>query len=308
MKNIVDSLTDNSIPEGWIKHPVLQLLLNVRSEYEKNRFAHISWSEMKHILRFFWATDEDIRKLEYSGDFLWKDPTLPFRESRNGRFLINFEENNISRLEFRPFVLSREEDFVRDDSGILRHFRGIQDDFQLNTAFQALQKFQSCILQWIDVRRRSNLVDPDTKWISTVFQLRTITTLELIGEPAKEGVHSDGVEHTMTTLLSSQNMTADSVVSQMHSQDQKTGIAWNEVNPNHIVWEFQHKNFLDTLIIVDNELKHSVSPVSALEKKCRTYRDMIIFFTRRPKSESHSTYKYDSLNPHIEIPHQFSII
>jgi hypothetical protein len=59
--------------------------------------------------------------------------------------------------------------------------------------------------------------------------------LELIGEPAKEGVHSDGVEHTMTTLLSSQNMTADSVVSQMHSQDQKTGIAWNEVNPNHIV-------------------------------------------------------------------------
>ncbi|EOV4647841.1 2OG-Fe dioxygenase family protein [Vibrio parahaemolyticus] len=38
-------------------------------------------------------------------------------------------------------------------------------------------------------------------WVSTVFHLRTVTSPSLVGEPALEGVHTDGVDHTMTTLL-----------------------------------------------------------------------------------------------------------
>ncbi|OLL27553.1 hypothetical protein BTH42_32515 [Burkholderia sp. SRS-W-2-2016] len=47
-------------------------------------------------------------------------------------------------------------------------------------------------------------------WVSAVFNLRTVTTPDLLGEPALEGVHSDGVEHTMTTLLGHANMSPDS--------------------------------------------------------------------------------------------------
>lgn len=41
---------------------------------------------------------------------------------------------------------------------------------------------------------------------------------KIIGEPAKEGVHSDGVEHTMTSLLYTQNMIENSAISEMHNQ------------------------------------------------------------------------------------------
>lgn len=288
--------------------PMIDIMISIKKDYENNRFTFVNGHIMKEILRYFGASDEDFIGLEYSGFHLAPDPTLPFRKSRNGRFLIDFDDNSISRLVFQPFVLSKEENFIRDDSGQLRHFRGIQDSIQQNKAFQGLLKFQSLILEGMPVFNRINLVEDFNKWVSTVFQLRTITNNSILGEPAKEGVHSDGVEHTMTTMLYSQNMTADSAISKMHNQNQKTGISWDIINEEHVVGEFQHKSFLDTLLIVDNELKHSVSPVYSINKNSDSYRDMIIFFTRRPKSELHSTYKYDSLKTHPEIPLTFSIL
>lgn len=257
---------------------------------------------MKEILRFLGSSENDLKTLESSGGNLWEDPTLPFRESRNGRFLINFERNSIKRLCFQPFVLSEEEEFIRDYSGLLRNFRGIQDEIQLNTAFQSLLKFQAIIFHGMPIKQRINLTTENTKWVSTAFQLRTITSKNLIGEPVQEGVHSDGVEHTMTTLLYSKNMTSDSAVSTIHSGMEKLGVPWNKINPNYVVGQFQHKHFLDTLLIVDSELRHSVSPVYAIDNEIEAIRDMIILFTRRPKSEMHSTFKYDSLNEHMEIP------
>ncbi len=67
---------------------------------------------------------------------IWRTIPLPFRKSRNGRFCFDFDRAQIERLEFQPFVLSVEEDFIRYDSGKVRHFRGINDDLQLNTAFR----------------------------------------------------------------------------------------------------------------------------------------------------------------------------
>ena len=159
----------------------------------------------------------------------------------------------------------------------------------------------------MQILKRPNLIENYNNWVSTVFQLRTITTPTILGEPAKEGVHSDGVEHTMTTLLYTQNMSEESAITQIHKQEQKTGIDWDKVNRKYVIGEFQHKYFLDTLLIVDNELKHTVSPINAFDKNQNAYRDMIILFTRRPKSDSHSTFKYDSLNTHPEIPYFFPI-
>ncbi len=288
-------------------HPTVAILQLIKTRYIKDRYVFVEGNTMREILRFFGATNEDLLKLEYSGNHLSSDPTLPFRKSRNGRFFIDFTDKTVKRLEFQPFVLSKEEDFVRDDSGSLRYFRGIQDEIQQNTAFQGLMKFKAYVIEGVDVTHRKNLHLDYNKWVSTVFQLRTITTPSLMGEPAKEGVHSDGVEHTMTTYTYSENMTPNSAVSQLHSQEQKTGIAWDEVDEMFVVDEFQHKHFLDTLLIVDSELKHTVSPVKPLDDEKNALRDMIIFFTRRPKVKEHSTFAYDSLSLHPEIPLEFSI-
>lgn len=284
---------------------IIPILEEIRSEYVQNRFVFIEGKKMKEIVRFLGATNTDLLRLQESGNDLGQDPSLPFRRSRNGRFLIDFKNNLIKRLEFQPFILSRKEDFIRDDSETLRNFRGIQDNIQFNTVFQALIRFQAYLLEGMNIQKRQNLKRGTSTWVSTIFQLRTITTPTLIGEPAKEGVHSDGVEHTMTTLIHSENTSHDSAISRIHQQSQQTGTPWDAIDRKLVLGEFQHQYFLDTLLIVDSELKHSVSSVNTLEKDTNATRDMIILFTRRPKQKTHDTFIYDSLVAHREIP--FSI-
>ncbi|MCU4677549.1 2OG-Fe dioxygenase family protein [Catenovulum sp. 2E275] len=140
------------------------------------------------------------------------------------------------------------------------------------------------------------------KWICTVFNLRTITSEALLGEPALEGVHSDGVDHTMTTLLKHNNMTNDSAKTFIHSMKEVNSTKWSDTNPEYLLGTHQHLNYLDTLIIVDHERKHSLSPVHAVNQDKEALRDMLIFFTRKPTTESHVSYPYDSKESHPDYP------
>ena len=277
-------------------------IIQIREEYIKNRYVFVSGKTMSGIIKNLGASDYDIKNLKRVSENLAEDPTLPFRESRNGRFCYDFDRNELLRLEYQPFVLSAEEDFVRHDSGQVRAFRGVEDELQLNTAFQALMFFKSYILKGMDIKKRPGLDYSSNKWVSTVFNLRTITTRDILGEPALEGVHSDGVDHTMTTYLGSVNTTSDSAITYIHDMLEKNAIRFNETNPNLIRDSYQHTNFLDTVLIVDHENKHSLSPVYANDIRQRATRDMLIFFTRKPVLRDHKSFPYDSLSPHQEIP------
>ncbi|ONI81703.1 hypothetical protein ALI144C_19820 [Actinosynnema sp. ALI-1.44] len=257
---------------------------------------------MTRLLAALGATEEDLQKIKLVSDNLSKDPTLPFRESRNGRFCIDFDTAQAYRLEFQPFVLSAEEDFVRHDSNMVRRFDEIGNDLQLNSTLQALLKFKSLVIKDVPIKHRPDLDYTSNKWVCTLFNLRTITTPDLTGEPALEGVHSDGVDHTMTTFLGSRNMTADSAVTQVHDMRETNAIRWDETDPALILGSWQHQDFLDTLLIVDHERKHSLSPVLAVGEEKTATRDMLIFFTRKPVQEGHISYPYDSLNLHEALP------
>ncbi len=279
----------------------------VKSEYVANRSVFIAGNQMVNILRSLGATRIDLERLKSVSDNLSKDPTLAFRESRNGRFTFDLEKGKIQRTKFQPFVLSAEEDFVRYDSGKIRYFRGIQDELQLNTAFQALLRFKAAVIEGIKIRKRANLNYESKKWLSTVFNLRTITTPDILGEPALEGVHSDGVDHTMTTFLGWENTTSDSAVTYLHDMEEKNGLKYNEANPSLVLSKYQHRSFLDTVMIVDHESKHSLSAVHASNNEKVATRDMLIFFTRKPVTEEHFTYPYDSLELHEEIPMELDL-
>ncbi|MFI9721790.1 2OG-Fe dioxygenase family protein [Streptomyces sp. NPDC052396] len=235
-------------------------------------------------------------------DGLVGDPTLPFRKSRNGRFCLDPVARQARRLEFQPFVLSKEEDFVRHDSGELRVFDEVRDDLQLNTAFQALLAFKLLLIEGVETARRPLLDYRSTDWICTLFNLRTVTEAGLLGEPALEGVHSDGVDHTMTTLLGSTNMTEDSAVTYLHDMREANAGRWHETDPELLLGSVRHHRFLDTLLVVDHERKHSVSPVVAADPGRPSTRDMLIFFTRRPAGPGHVSHQHDSLRPHTGLP------
>lgn len=281
-------------------------IMAIRAKYIRDRHIFVESSDMIQICRGLGARDEDFRSIANVGDNLYSDPTLPFRKSRNGRFCMDFETKSLRRLEFQPFVLSAAENFQRHDSGQLRRFDEIQDDLQLNSVAQALFIFKAAVINGVETAPRPHFEYVNHKWVCTLFCLRTITNKSILGEPALEGVHSDGVDHTMTTFLGSKNMRHDSAITYLHSMRETTGKPLGEISPENLLGCVQHRGLLDTLLVADNERKHSLSPVHIAQDHAEASRDMLIFFTRRPVSKQHISASYDSLAAHkklaMEVP------
>lgn len=134
-----------------------------------------------------------------------------------------------------------------------------------------------------------------------MFNARTHTSEQagIFGEPALEGVHSDGSDHSMTVFLGSSNMSSDSAVTFMHDNSETTGIPSWETNPMLIRGRIHHQHFLDTLIFKDHSFKHSVTSVHQLDATKPTTRDMLVVFTRRPKLHDHISGYADTSMFHL---------
>ncbi|KAG9250294.1 2OG-Fe dioxygenase-domain-containing protein [Emericellopsis atlantica] len=287
-------------------YQAISKIMAIRKDYVEKRFVWVPAEEMIDICLGLGATREDLEALPQTADGLQYDPTLPFRKTRNGRFCFDYDTQSVRRLEFQPFALSAEEDFKRYDSGQIRRFDEIDDELQLNTVLQALLVFKGMVVHGVEMAHRPKLDYDVNKNILTLFHLRTTTNQEILGEPALEGIHSDGVDHTMTTLLGHRNMRADSAVTFMHAMHEQTGIPLNDAKPENIRARVQHTKLLDTLMILDHENKHSLSPVYQEDLTQDATRDMLVFFTRKPVEEGHISSKIDSKTPHkvkkMEIP------
>lgn len=277
-------------------------IMKIRQKYVEDRSIFVESRDMVPLLLGLGARREDLAKMETVSNNLYHDPTLPFRRSRNCRFCIDYDTKSVRRLEFQPFTLTADEDFKRHDSGQIRRFDEIQDELQLNSVFQALLAFKAMVIHGIQIAKRPKLEYDMNKWVCTLFNLRTVTTPDILGEPALEGVHSDGVDHTMTTYLGSKNMAPGSAATFMHGMGETTGIPLKDISPEHLLTRVQHKNFLDTLMIVDHERKHSLSAVHPIDKSKEALRDMLIFFTRKPVDRTHVSGSIDSLEPHKNLP------
>jgi hypothetical protein len=288
-------------------HQAMARIMELRERYVKERWAFVEGEEMVSLLTKLGATAADIEGMKTASDNLYNDPTLPFRRSRNGRFCMDMEKQTLQRLAFQPFALSAEEDFKRYDSGQVRVFDEIEDNLQLNTALQALMVFKAAIIHGVDIGRRPLLNYDAKQWVCTLFNVRTFTNKDVLGEPALEGVHSDGVDHTMTTYLGSDNMTPSSAVTYMHEMEETTGIQIHETKTHLVRARAHHRHFLDSLIFVDHEYKHSLTPVYAQDPAKEATRDMLVFFTRRPVCEGHISSSIDSLNQHERLRMEFPI-
>lgn len=279
-------------------------IMKIRNQYLEDRCVFIDGRSIIPILKGLGARDADFEALKLVSNNLYTDPTLPFRRSRNGRFCLDFGTASVRRLQFQPFALSLDEDFKRHDSGQVRAFDELQDELQLNAAFQALLVFKALVCRGVQTIPRHNLDYDSDKWVCTLFNLRTVTTPSMLGEPALEGVHTDGVDHTMTTYLGSRNMASHSAVTFMHDMQETTGAKFTDIKPELVRGREQHRRFLDTLLIVDHERKHCISPVYAVDPEKEATRDMLIFFTRRPvvKDKGHISSDIDSFKLHKEMP------
>lgn len=285
-----------------LERATIDEILALKKTFATERLVFVEGQRMTNWLVGLGATREDLAKIQKVSDGLKGDPTLPFRKSKNGRFLFDFDRDELRRLEFQQFVLSAAEDFVRHDSGKKRSFEEVATDLQGNTALQALFIFKSLMIRGISTSPRPLFDYEQNVYVCTLFNLRTVTTSDLVGEPALEGVHSDGVDFTMTTFLGADNMTDDSAITFVHDNAERTGISWDQTDAALVRGQHQHRHFMDTLLFADAERKHSLTAVGRQDLSRDATRDMLIFFTRKPVVKGHVSYKYDSLVDHKALP------
>ncbi|GIJ29213.1 hypothetical protein Vqi01_43750 [Micromonospora qiuiae] len=295
-------MTDMDLDEA------LAEIAQIKERYVRDRAAFVRGEHLIRILSAFGSTPESVAAFQRVTEGLPPDPTLAFRKARNGRFCLDVAAGRAYRTEFQPFVLTADEDFVRHDSGKVRHFAEINDETQQNPTFQALLIFKMLVVNDVEIVHRPGLDYDADRWICTAFHTRTITTQELTGEPALEGVHSDGVDHTMTILLGSENMSEESAVTQIHDMREKNATRWSDVNPELAIGRWQHRHFLDSILIVDHERKHSVSTIEQRDVSVPARRDMLVLFTRRAAVEGHVSYAYDSIAPHETLPMEVKLL
>ncbi|TVY43446.1 hypothetical protein LCER1_G009453 [Lachnellula cervina] len=275
-------------------------IMSLREIYLRDRVIFVRGEEMIPILKGLGAREEDFKYIQLISDLTGPDPTLDFRTVTYGRYCIDFETRSIRRLEEQAYTLTVQEDYKRHDLGIPRMFDEAPTDMQGNTVTQALMIFKALIFQGVRVNPRDRLDYSSASWICNMFDASTHTDRKsgIQGEPALEGVHSDGSDHTMTVFLGSSNMRPDSAVTYMHDNQETTGIQMCETNPTLIKARVQHRHFLDSLVFADHDFKHSVTSLYQLDLTKPARRDMLVLFTRRPKMDGHVQGYGDSMGLH----------
>ncbi|KAG9256672.1 2OG-Fe dioxygenase-domain-containing protein [Emericellopsis atlantica] len=278
--------------------------MTLRTSYLRNRYIFVKGEDMIPILSGLGARQEDFESVQQISDLTGPDPTLDYRSVTYGRYCIDPETRSIRRLESQPYTLTVQEDYKRHDSGVPRTFDEAPSDMQGNTVVQALLLFKALIFHGVQVPPRDRLDYSSSRWVTIMFNARTHTARNqgIFGEPALEGVHSDGSDHTMTVFLGSHNMRADSAVTFMHDNQETTGVQTWETNPTLIKGRVHHQHLLDTLIFVDHEFKHSVTSVHQQDDSYPATRDMLVVFTRRPKMSGHVSGYADTMDLHPTAP------
>ncbi|MEQ5391726.1 2OG-Fe dioxygenase family protein [Proteus sp. fly-1013] len=282
------------------------LLINkiseIRKEYKNNKYVFIPQDIVIDLIKQLGAEEKDINALMEYGDYLAQDPTLSFRHSRTGRYLFDNDIATISRLEYQPFLLTEEDGFIREDSGAQRHFRALDDRWQSNTAYQALLKLKMLLIQGNTFTPRHLTDQNSPKSISTVFHLRLIAQPDSLSELSIEGVHKDGVDHTMIVMMNKNNVKDNTGALRVHSPKEAIGTPWQEINPENVLYEHNNAQYLDVLLIADNELNHSGTPIFTHDNKNQAYQDFIVLLSRYPTVDSHPSHKFDSMNSHPDLP------
>ncbi|UDF26348.1 2OG-Fe dioxygenase family protein [Proteus terrae] len=282
------------------------LLINkiseIRKEYKNNKYVFIPQNIVIDLIKQLGAEEKDINTLMEYGDYLVQDPTLSFRHSRTGRYLFDNDIETISRLEYQPFVLTEEDGFIREDSGAQRHFRALDDRWQSNTAYQALLKLKMLLIQGNTFTPRHLTDQNSPKSISTVFHLRLIAQPDSLSELSIEGVHKDGVDHTMIVMMNKNNVKDNTGALRVHSPKEAIGTPWQEINPENVLYEHNNAQYLDVLLIADNELNHSGTPIFTHDNKNQAYQDFIVLLSRYPTVDTHPSHKFDSMNAHPDLP------
>jgi hypothetical protein len=182
-----------------------------------------------------------------------------FRLRRYGRYWWSPAEDALTTLPHEPYFQPEGENAYA--GGIVRDFAPLLPATEDNPFIHALVRATFACLP---VATRQGKT-----WEVRIHQIRIVTTPEVPGLPAPEGIHQDGTDFLTLHLVRRHNIAGGE--STIYDLDRKP------------IQRYTMREPLDSLILEDPRIMHSVTPVHSADGRNLGTRDMLgVDFLYRP--------------------------
>jgi hypothetical protein len=183
-----------------------------------------------------------------------------FRLRRYGCYYWEPADDTLVPLPHEPYFQPEDENAYA--GGVSREFAAVRPASVQNPFVRALVRACFAGLPIADAKRREI-------WEVRMHQMRIVATPELPGQPTPEGIHQDGTDFHTLHLLRRDNI-----------EGGETTIYGLDRTP---IFRCTMRDVLDTLILEDPRILHSVTPIVAADHRTVGNRDIFgIDFHHRP--------------------------
>ena len=183
-----------------------------------------------------------------------------FRFRRYGRFLL-MPDRQLLSLPNAPFYQSEENNSYA--GGIARQFAPLHTSTINNRFLAELIRLDFNLLPISDMQRTR-------PWEIDVHQYRVVGEQDKAGYPTPEGIHNDGFDFFAVHLVKKVNVSGG--ISHIYNAEQQ------------LLETLTLNKTMDSLIIEDTKLMHSVTPIYPLDNRYQACRDILILnFISKPR-------------------------
>ena len=117
--------------------------------------------------------------------------------------------------------------------------------------------------------------------MQTAYRVTKNINTNEIGDPGPEGVHQDNCVLTSITMINRNNLTPSSAINRIWTLNQPYGKSKAlDLKSERLLYQSVLDNTLDTLILLDREVKHEVTSIEPADKRQAGVRDVLTYEIR----------------------------
>lgn len=289
----ISSLKENLFSSGWL---------------------HLSSRNMVAALKFFGATTEDLCRVadpasSPHGKLYFNEPALPWKKTQASRFILRKVDKDSafegcdSKSVVRYEVNKKQVDFGeywKDANSQVRSWEPLPEWYgsEQNSVYMAYQKLSHYLIDPSMDPAPGSMPGSDMH-VSDHFCIRITKTPKdsEIAQPSPEGVHHDGSDIIMITLMNRRNVDPKTGQSRVWHSDQPSG-PYPEESFNDMKHRC-HGNFVmmqpyETILAIDSRVKHEARAIKPKLKDMPCSRDVTVHWTRSPRLSGCDTLGKDS--------------
>lgn len=275
---------------------------SIRKELYDKSFTKIDSTKMIGVLMYFGASWGNIKRMvnrdtSPHSELTFTESHMPWKKTHASRYVL-YKDNY--GQEFRgcscdaPVMYEVEKTQV-DFGELLRNPPTVRSweclpmwyGTPTNSLYMAYQKLAYVLID-TSLPPAPNCEEDSPIYLSDHFALRITKKPgdSDMAQPSPEGVHQDGSDIIMMTLVNRNNCRPDSGGSRIWSMSQPTG----PYQPKDFA-SFKHRcledhvmtNPFETILAIDSRVRHEARPIHPIDPSLPCSRDVIVHWTRSPK-------------------------